>query len=106
MTAKPLAIAAAIAAVLFAACGPPPAATGPRAGQAVVVVTSNVDDAQVYVDGRYIGLLANVHAGMAIDAGHHRIELRREDYFSRYAELDVTRAQHTQLDLEMSPVLP
>ena len=90
----------------LAACGAPPPVNGLRDGQAVVLVTSNVGDAQVWVDGRYIGTVGMVHAGLAIDPGHHRIELRHDDYFSRYAELAVTRAERTKLDLEMKPVLP
>ncbi|HEY1550553.1 MAG TPA: PEGA domain-containing protein [Kofleriaceae bacterium] len=93
-------------AVVLAACGTPPPVNGVRAGQAVVVVTSNIGDAQVWVDGRLIGTLDMVHGGLAIDPGHHRIELRHDAYFSRYAELAVTRAERTKLDLEMKPVLP
>jgi hypothetical protein len=95
-----------IVAVVLAACGSPPAVNGVRQGQAVVVVTSNVGDAQVWVDGRYIGTVGMVHAGLAMDPGHHRIELRHDDYFSRYAELALTRAERTKLDLDMKPVLP
>ncbi|HEY3807967.1 MAG TPA: PEGA domain-containing protein [Kofleriaceae bacterium] len=90
----------------LAACGPPPAVNGVRDGQAVVLVTSNVGDAQVYVDGRFVGMLGLLHGGLAMDAGHHRIELRHDDYFARYAELTVARAGRTTLDLEMEPVLP
>ncbi len=90
----------------LAACGAPPAVNGVRGGQAVIYVTSNVTDAQVYVDGRFIGALTMLHGGLALDPGHHRLELRHDDYFSRYAELAVTRAERTKLDLEMKPVLP
>jgi hypothetical protein len=92
--------------VALAACGAPPAVNGVRNGQAVVYVTSNVSDAQVYVDGRFIGGLAMLHGGLALDPGHHRLELRHDEYFPRYAELAITRAERTKLDLEMKPVLP
>jgi hypothetical protein len=90
----------------LAACGTSPPVNGPRGGQAVIFVTSNVSDAQVYVDGRFIGVLGMLHGGLALDPGHHRFELRHDDYFSRYAELAITRAERTKLDLEMKPVLP
>jgi PEGA domain len=92
--------------VALVACAQPKSVNGVREGQAVVVVTSNVSDAQIWVDGRYIGPLALVHAGLALDPGHHRIELRRDDYFSRYADLAVTRAERKTLELEMKPQLP
>jgi len=98
--------AAWLAVAALAACGTPPPVNGVRSGQAVVVVTSNVADAQVYVDGRFIGMLGMVHAGLAMDPGTHRIELRHDDFFSRFAELHLARAEREKLDLEMAPVLP
>ena len=44
--------------------------------------------------------------GLALEPGAHRIELRREDYFSRYLELTVARAERKQLTLEMAAILP
>jgi len=90
----------------LAACGSPPPVHGPRAGQAVVYVSSNVRDAQVYVDGRFVGMLGMLHGGLAMDAGHHRIELDHTEYFSRYAELALSRSERLKVDLEMKPVLP
>ena len=90
----------------FAACGSSPPVTGPRAGQAVIYVTSNVRDAQVYVDGRFVGNLGLLHGGLAMDPGHHRVELDHAEYYSRYAEVALERSQRVKLDLEMKPVLP
>jgi hypothetical protein len=99
---------AATAAVLVAlvACGPKvaPNAVGP--GDPVVYVRTNVGDAQVYVDGRFVGPVNVVKGGIALDPGKHRIELRHEDYFSRYVELDLARAEKKKLQLELAPVLP
>jgi hypothetical protein len=95
-----------VLALALGACGSPPPANGVRDGQAVVLVTSNVGDAQVYIDGRFVGMLGMLHGGLAMDPGHHRIELRHDDYFSRYAELAITHAGRTTLDLQMEPVLP
>ena len=88
------------------ACGSPAPVNGPRAGQAVVYVSSNVRDAQVYVDGRFVGPISVIRGGIAVDPGKHRIELRHEDYFSRYVELDLTRAEKKKLQLDLAPVLP
>jgi len=73
---------------------------------AVMYVTSNVADAQVYVDGRFIGAVSLVKAGIAVDPGKHRIELRHDDYFSRYADLDLQKSEKKKLDLDLAPVLP
>ncbi len=92
--------------VALAACGPKPAPTGPSAGDAVLFVKSNVSDAQVWVDGRLVGPLAVVRGGIAVDPGRHRLELRHDDYFSRYVELDLHQSEHKKLSLDMAPVLP
>jgi len=73
---------------------------------AIVYLTSNINDAAVYVDGRYVGSITLVKAGIAVDPGKHRVELRRDDYFSRYAELDLERSEKKKLDLDLAPVLP
>jgi hypothetical protein len=88
------------------ACGSPAPINGPRAGQAVVYVSSNVRDAQVYVDGRFVGNLGLLHGGLAMDPGHHRVELDHAEYYSRYVELALQRGERSKLDLEMKPVLP
>ena len=96
----------AVALAGVAACHPEPRGHGVSPNDAVVYLTSNVHDAQVYVDGRFVGPIDILHGGIAVDPGRHRIELRHDEYFSRYAELDLHRAQKQQLDLDMAPVLP
>jgi hypothetical protein len=95
-----------VGAVLALAACHAPAPEGPSARDAIVVVRSNVADAQVYVDGRFVASLDALRGGIALEPGHHRIELRREDYFSAYAELTVARATRTPLSLELAAVLP
>jgi hypothetical protein len=92
--------------LVLAACGSAQQ-TGRRSpNDAVMYVTSNLADAQVYVDGRFVGAVSLVKAGIAVDPGKHRIELRHDDYFSRYAELDLQRSEKKKLDLDLAPVLP
>ena len=79
---------------------------GTPSGDAVVVVTSNVSDAQLYVDGRLVGPVAALRGGIAIDPGRHRMELRHDDYFSRYVDLDLKKAEKQTIAVEMMPVLP
>jgi len=88
------------------ACGPKPAPRGVTPNDAVVFLHSNINDAQVYVDGRFVGPINVLRGGIAVDPGKHRIELRHEDYFSRYVELDLARAEKKKLQLDLAAVLP
>lgn len=92
--------------LVVVACGPKPAPSGAGQGDAIVYVKSNVGDAQVYFDGRFVGSVSILRGGVALDPGKHRVELRHDDYFSRYVELDLHRAEHKQLELQLAPVLP
>jgi hypothetical protein len=77
-----------------------------RLGQAILYVHSNVRDAQLYVDGRFIGPLDALAAGVALEPGVHRLELRREDYFSTYREVQIARASRKTLAIDMAIILP
>lgn len=103
MTRRGLALALALG---VGACGPKLGPHGASTDDAVVIVRSNVRDAQVYVDGRFVASLDALRGGIAIDPGAHRLELRRDDYFSRYLELSLHRAEHKQVSLDLSPILP
>jgi hypothetical protein len=92
--------------VLAMACGPKPPPTGVSRNDAIVLIKSNVADAMVYVDGRFVAPVGVLRAGVAVDPGHHRIELRHDDFFSRYIELELHRAERKPLQLDLSPVLP
>ena len=70
------------------------------------VVKSNVPDAAIFVDGRFIGPVGVLKGGVAVVPGHHRVELRHDDYFSRYVELDLKRADRKRLQVDLAPVLP
>ena len=67
---------------------------------------SNVRDAQVYVDGRFVAPLNALGGGLAIEPGMHRLELRHEDYFSSYLELELARSERRKVALEMAAILP
>lgn len=88
------------------ACGPKVAPNGVTATDAIVYVQSNVKDAQVFVDGRFVASLEALRGGVAMSPGEHRMELRRDEYFSGYAELKVGRGERKKLELPLAPVLP
>ncbi len=90
----------------LAACGGRQRTGTVDADDAIVTIKSNVADANVFVDGRYYGLVKMLKGGLAFEAGKHRLELRHDDYFSRYVELDLKRAERKKLELDLAPVLP
>jgi hypothetical protein len=101
------AVVVAVAVVVgVAACGPKVAPNGVTADDAIVYVKSNVRDAQVYLDGRYIASLDVLGGGVAVEPGVHRMELRHDDYFSSYLELDLRRAERKKVSLSLAPILP
>ena len=96
-----------VALLALAACaGRQHGGGGGDAEDAVVVVKSNVAEAAIFVDGRFVGPVGVLKGGVAVVPGHHRIEVRHDDYFSRYVELDMKRAERTKLQLDLAPVLP
>ena len=93
-------------AIVLAACGHPPPPRGVTADDAVFYVKTNVGEANLFVDGRFVGPAGMLRGGVAVVPGKHRLELRHDDYFSRYVDLDLARAERKRLELTMAPVLP
>ena len=94
-----------VACVLFG-CGGKMNPNGVTAEDAIVKLKANVTDAELYVDGRFIGPLGALRGGVAVVPGTHRFELRHDEYFSSYLELTLARAERKQLAIEMAPILP
>ena len=97
---------AALVVAALAACGPKPAPNAVTPNDAVVYLSTNLGDAQVYVDGRFVGPVGILRGGIAVDPGRHRVELRHDDYFSRYVELELHRAEKRKVDVRLAPILP
>ena len=76
------------------------------ADDAIFYVKSNVPDAGLFVDGRFVGPVGGLKGGVAVVPGKHRLEVRHDDYFARYVELDLKRAERKRLDIDLAPVLP
>ena len=91
---------------MFFACGPKPAPNGITPADAVVFIRTNVGDADLILDGHYVGHVAMLRAGVAMEPGKHRLELRHDDYLSTYLELDLRRAERRKVAMELSPILP
>lgn len=95
-----------LALAIGSGCGGRHGPTQPTRENAVVVLKANVRDAQLYVDGRFVGPLDAIGGGVAVAPGTHRFELRHEEYFSTYLELTLAKAERKKLSLELAPVLP
>jgi len=88
------------------ACAPGVAANRATTGSAILYITSNVRDAQLYVDGRFIAPLDALAGGVAVAPGTHRLELRHDEYFSSYLEVQLARSARKKLALDMAAMLP
>jgi len=99
-------VRAVLLAIAVAACGPKVGPNGVTSDDAIVIVKSNVRDAQVYLDGRFVASLEALGGGVAVAPGVHRMELRHDDFFSGYLELDLKRAERRKVSLALAPVLP
>jgi len=99
-------VKAALVLVALAACGPKVGPNGVTSSDAIVQFKSNVRDAQMFVDGRFIAPLTALGGGVAVEPGVHRFELRHDDYFSSYLELSLGKAEHRKVAMDLAPVLP
>jgi hypothetical protein len=73
---------------------------------AVVTFASDVPDAALWVDGRYVAQLAQLRGGVALSPGSHRLELRHDDYFTQYEQLDLGPRERRRIVVHLAPLLP
>jgi hypothetical protein len=92
-------------ALLAIGCG---GRNGPDTGAttALVVIRCEVEDATVWVDGHYIQEVGAMRGGVRVKAGIHRLEVRHDEFFSHYAELELAPGERRVLDVNLAPVLP
>lgn len=103
---RSLAVAVAVA-VAIAACAHAQApATAVSSDDAIIYIKSNISDADLVLDGRLIGRVSMLRGGIAIDPGHHQLELRHDDYFSAYLDVQLARAERKKIALDLAPILP
>lgn len=94
----------ALALLLVAACGA--RSTPAPEDDAVVIVKVDVEDASLWVDGRYVGPIGSLRGGVAVEPGVHRFEVRHDEHFSHYAELELAARERRTLVVDLAPVLP
>jgi hypothetical protein len=99
-----LALSAATLAALSACGGAAQRSSASR--DAVVLITCNVPEASLFVDGRFLAPVGLVRGGVALSPGAHRLELRHDDYLGRFIELQLAPAERRRVDAQLFPVLP
>ncbi|MBK7534174.1 MAG: hypothetical protein IPI49_02160 [Myxococcales bacterium] len=77
-----------------------------RGRDAVVLITCNVAEASLFVDGRFIAPVGLLRGGVAVSPGSHRVELRHQEYLSRFLELELQPAERRTIAAELFPILP
>lgn len=84
-------------------------AGAPRSGaraDAVVLITCNVAEAALFVDGRYLAPVGLLRGGVAVSPGRHRFELRHPAHQRRLLELALEPAERRAVAAELYPILP
>lgn len=83
-------------------CRTPEPATPPARPVGALVVACEPGDASVYVDDRFQGSVASLKtAPLSLTEGVHRIEIRREGYFSHYSEVTVSKGVRQSLEVRL-----
>lgn len=99
-------LAALAGAVGGAGCGgPPKPARRFSASDAVILVQTNVPDAELWVDERFVAPVSALQGGVALPPGTHRIEVRHPRYHTFYETLTVQARERGTLDARLVPVL-
>jgi len=88
------------------ACGSSVPVSHATTGTPILYIRSNVGDAELYIDGRFVAPLDRLGGGVAVAIGTHRIELRHEEFFSSYLEVQMVRTERKRIAVAMAPILP
>lgn len=95
----------AIAVAVGACGGARRSADGIGKDDGIVLIRSDVADAEVWVNERRVGFVADLEAGIALSPGQHRLELRHDRYHTHYRLLDIEPRARLTLDIELAEVL-
>lgn len=85
------------------ACG----GTSPQLGKgesksAVLVVSCNVPEAEVWINSRYSRSASELGRGLRLSPGSYRLEVRHSGYHARYFELDLAAQERRVVDVELA----
>lgn len=100
-----LVLGACVAAAMGGCGGPPEPAPRFSANDAVILVQSNVPDAELWVDERFVAPVGALQGGVALRPGTHRIEVRHSRYHSFYETVTVGARERSTLEVRLVPIL-
>jgi hypothetical protein len=87
-------------ALALACCGPAPDAARLTLGG--LSVRCDPPDAVLFVDDKYMGTVGSLKGrAVKLPEGVHRIEVRREGYFSHFAEVKVAKGVRQKLEVAL-----
>jgi hypothetical protein len=89
-----------VAASALAGCPPP--GTPPARPLGGLAVACEPDDAQLFVDDRFVGSVASLRQrSLQLPEGLHRIELRRDGFFPHFAEVTTVKGVRQKLEVRL-----
>jgi hypothetical protein len=85
--------------------GPPRSGQRSSASDAVILVQSNVPDAELWIDERFVAPVGALRGGVTLRPGTHRVEVRHPGYHSFYDAVTVRARERNTLAVRLVPVL-
>lgn len=95
--------AVALVALVAVACGGVRAGAG-SADAALIEFDSNVEDAEVWIDGQFFA--GALRRGVKVKPGPHRLEIRHDDYHTQYVEVSVAAGEKRTVQVRLAEILP
>lgn len=100
--AAPLALALAVAALAGSCAGAPGSAAREPSETARLVLDCDVEDAEVWIDGHYIGAIARLRGGIDLAPGPRRIEVRHERYHTFYTRIALEPHERRDVNVHLA----
>lgn len=91
--------------LLLPACQASPHGKDTALPTAVLTVKCDVQDAVVWIDDRMAGEVAEVRGGIRLLAGPHRVEVRHDNYYTRYQEVVLQAGREVTSEFTMIEVV-
>jgi hypothetical protein len=98
LTSRLIGTAVVLVGLATATCRPPAQPTiRPQAGLAIAC---EPQDATLFIDDRYVGVVARL-GQLVLPEGLHRLELRRDGYFAHFAEVTLVKGVRQKLAVKL-----
>ncbi len=74
----------------------------PRSRGAILVVETEIKDATLWVDDRPVAQIRDLPKGIRLPSGFHRVEIRHDDYHTRYLEMTLRQGEVRRVQAELA----